>query len=104
MKHHFMRISPTTVRIELIPKDNDEKIILIRSIKGEIANIALDILFQHALDIYRPTARLARNNFMDSLKWHCAVSQHAPSPIRYNEYRFSLIQEVHSGVDKNIRL
>lgn len=65
MKYHYMRISPTTVRIELIPEDNMEKITLQKLAHSEIDDKELNTLFQKALNIYQPNAFLASKNFMD---------------------------------------
>ncbi len=65
MKYHYMRISPTTVRIELIPEDNTEKSLLQQLAHSETNNKELNVLFQKALNIYQPSALLASKTFMD---------------------------------------
>ncbi|WAC40186.1 hypothetical protein [Pedobacter sp. SL55] len=65
MKYHYMRISPTTVRIELIPEDNSEKMLLQNLSQGEPDNQALNKLFENGLAIYQTSTKLITKKFMD---------------------------------------
>lgn len=65
MKYHYMRISPTTVRIELIPEDNAEKLLLHNLAQSETNDQTLTKLFENGLGIYHPQSKLITKTFMD---------------------------------------
>ena len=65
MKYHYMRISPTTVRIELIPEDNSEKMLLQDLAQGGPEDQALNKLFENGLAIYQSSTKLMSKKFMD---------------------------------------
>ncbi|WP_138765731.1 hypothetical protein [Pedobacter xixiisoli] len=65
MKYHYMRISSTTVRIELIPEDNAEKLILQELAQDSTDDLGLTKLFENGLAIYQPQAKLITKTFMD---------------------------------------
>lgn len=65
MKHHYMRISPTTVRIELIPEDNTEKKLLQDLAQSEPDHQALHTLFENGLGIYQSNTKLIAKKFME---------------------------------------
>ncbi|MFN0257220.1 hypothetical protein [Pedobacter ureilyticus] len=65
MKYHYMRISPTTVRIELIPEDNTEKMLLQDLAQSEPDNQALTKLFENGLGIYQSNTKLLSKKFME---------------------------------------
>ncbi|MNK22094.1 hypothetical protein D3C87_403650 [compost metagenome] len=65
MKYHYMRISPTTVRIELIPEDNTEKLLLHNLAQNQTDDQNLAKLFENGLGIYHPQAKLINKTFMD---------------------------------------
>ncbi|MFN0290200.1 hypothetical protein [Pedobacter helvus] len=65
MKYHYMRISPTTVRIELIPEDNTEKMLLQDLMQGQTDDQILNQLFENGLGIYQSNTKLTAKKFMD---------------------------------------
>jgi len=65
MKHHYMHISRTCVRIELIAEDNEERILLQEISETNPNNEILDGLFKNALNIYNREAILSSRTFMD---------------------------------------
>lgn len=65
MKYHYMRISSTTVRIELIPEDNGEKLLLHHLAQDATDDQVLTKLYENGLHIYQPQAKLVTKTFMD---------------------------------------
>lgn len=60
-----MRISPTTVRIELIPEDNTEKVLLQNLSQSEQNDPILSKLFENGLGIYQSNTKLVSKKFME---------------------------------------
>lgn len=65
MKYHYQLVSPTAVRIELIPEDKNEIAMLGSFVQTKVADGSLDALFQKALAHYNPKAEMIRTRFMN---------------------------------------
>jgi len=65
MKHHFMRVSPTSVRIELIPENTAEKELLQQLAMTGTTAPALTQLFEKAVQLYQADSILLSKNFME---------------------------------------
>jgi hypothetical protein len=65
MKYHFMRVSPTSVRIELIPENTAEKDLLQQLALSGSADPALSVLFEKAMQLYQADTVLLSKNFME---------------------------------------
>lgn len=60
-----MRVSPTSVRIELIPENTAEKDLLQQLALSGSADPALSVLFEKAMQLYQADTVLLGKNFME---------------------------------------
>jgi hypothetical protein len=65
MKYHFMRVSTTTVRIELLPEDKAEEILLQQLSLTGPDNPNLAELFEKAIALYHPKLEIISKSFME---------------------------------------
>ena len=64
MKYHYQFVSPTTVRIELIPDDQKEITLLESLHSADINDQTLKVLFQEGLEAYAAGMNIKKLNFM----------------------------------------
>lgn len=65
MKYHFMRVSTTTVRIELLPEDKAEELLLQQLALTDPDNPNLAELFEKAIALYHPQLEITSKSFME---------------------------------------
>ena len=65
MKYHYQFVSPTTVRIELIPDDQKEITLLESLHSTDINDQTLKVLFQEGLEAYAAGMNIKKLNFMN---------------------------------------
>jgi|GEM_PF-3129930 len=65
MKYHFMRVSTTTVRIELLPEDKAEELLLQQLALTGPDHPNLSELFEKAIALYHPKLEITSKSFME---------------------------------------
>lgn len=65
MKYHFMRVSIASVRIELIPENQAEKLLLQQLTLASPDAPALSQLFENAMQLFQPNTLLTSKTFME---------------------------------------
>lgn len=65
MKYHYQYVSAKSVRIELIPEDKKESILLEGSNTNMKDDAVLKKLFEVPLSTYAPNTNITKINFMD---------------------------------------
>ncbi len=65
MKYHFMRVSTTTVRIELLPEDKAEELLLQQLALTDPEDPTLSKLFETAIALYHPQLEITNKSFME---------------------------------------
>ena len=60
-----MRVSTTTVRIELLPEDKAEELLLQQLAFADPEDPALSKLFETAIALYHPKLEITSKNFME---------------------------------------
>lgn len=65
MKYHYQYVSKTTVRIELIPEDKKETVLIEKLSQGEEDNEQLKELFRKGLESYNAGTILTKTKFMN---------------------------------------
>lgn len=60
-----MRVSTTTVRIELLPEDKAEELLLQQLALTDPDNPSLSELFEKAIALYHPKLKITNKSFME---------------------------------------